>query len=445
MDLAKLSLPTEVYPQITETIIGAEEAIRETAPYGAAILVGAFIMSKVAKVVSNKWTQIDKLASAELSYKPTRHQTKLGKFVRGMVAGTALTAVGSGFVGALDAVGEEVQEGPNRPIATLIEEQRHGAYNLLGTGANSSILSSNKEAMFMNTQYIDRRKLDNLSKAAAEAGINVSPFYTSFANYENADGIDNSALVIVPGENTVSANCDEPLRVSVDKTGGSKIGDQGLLNGVPIVVTQVTGDSSSMNRVGIKMDESSFACYTGIDNMPYFGAVVNRYDGQPVNQDAMDGLIIESGLHNKAVLIDAASFKDVNKDFWSKNAAAIFLISKILTASAIGLGAAGLKKSYIQNQRREISMMLADGGTKFDIQVIESLRALKEGLVGGAAGVLAAPVIATVFNAAVNGLEAGITPQNAAEGVVFVSLVNLYAAKSAAKTAANFEPAEIMG
>lgn len=378
------------------------------------------------------------LAAKPYRYDPSDlRRGRISRRVRAFTAGTLLTTAGVGIIGSLDAVGQEVVEGPSRPIEHVIR--------LLSGVSHASVIVQNQEAMFMNQSFVDGKKLDSLITLAAKQGIAISKFQTSFMNLEDSHGHDNSALIIAVQEDAKGVpkspqDCTQPLPVTVDQAANTATGERIKLNGVEAVVEAIDDNNSSMNRIGVLMSQDALACITGIRDLPPYGAVFSpRYSAR------VRDLMLQVDLTGQAVIVDANQLTKMNDAFWARNAAAIFLIAKILTALGLGLGAIGLKQSQLHQYHSEISSMMADGNNENAIAVVESFRALSESLRGAVLGIIPALLLPIIFNMAVIGLDVETGLRNITLATMFMAIANGMAGRSGSlKVLKNMTPAEAM-
>lgn len=429
-------LTPPVYDQITTGIISVESLLRDLAPFVTAALILLFIISKLAARHHVRLRSALDLAAKPYRYNPSDlRRGRISRRVRAFIAGTLLTTAGVGIIGSLDAVGQEVVEGPSRPIEHVMR--------LLSGESDASVIVQNQEAMFMNQSFVDGKKLDWLIRLAAKKGITISKFQTSFMNLEDSHGHDNSALVIaVQGEGAPKSplDCTQPLRVTVDQAANTAAGERIKLNGVEAVVEAIDHNNSSMNRIGVLMSQDALACITGIGDLPPYGAVFS-----PRYSDRVRDLMLQVDLSGQAVIVDANQLTQMNDAFWAKNAAAIFLIAKILTALGLGLGAIGLKQSQLHQYHSEISSMMADGNNANAIAVVESFRALGESLRGAVLGTVPAVLLPIFFNMAVIGLDVETGLRNITLATMFMAIANGMAGYlGSLKVLKDMTPAEAM-
>lgn len=431
-------LTPPVYDQITTGIISVESLLRDLAPFVTAALILLFIISKLAARHHVRLRSALDLAAKPYRYDPSDlRRGRISRRVRAFTAGTLLTTAGVGIIGSLDAVGQEVVEGPSRPIEHVMR--------LLSGESHASVIVQNQEAMFMNQSFVDGKKLDWLIRLATKKGIAISKFQTSFMNLEDSHGHDNSALIIAVQGNTEGApksppDCTQPLPVTVDQAANTAVGERIKLNGVEAVVEAIDHNNSSMNRIGVLMSQDALACITGIGDLPPYGAVFS-----PRYSDRVRDLMLQVDLSGQAVIVDANQLTQMNVSFWAKNAAAIFLIAKILTALGLGLGAIGLKQSQLHQYHSEISSMMADGNNANAIGAVESFRALSESLRGAVLGTGPAVLLPIFFNMAVIGLDVETGLRNITLATMFMAIANGMAGYvGSLKVLKDMTPAEAM-
>jgi len=384
---------------------------------GELLLAGSLIGLGGAMYLSDKNRSIDSAVSQSaeslaLPAKSSRSSCASAVVKLGL---SASIIVGVG-VGALSVgIGNEITNGPDRPINALSDR-----------ADASTFVVQYPEAMPMLESDVDRKVGDEIVKIANKYGIRAVPIAlllstTDYKGHELTSltiGINDSHDPNLQ-QNTIDGRepvyIDEAAKLDLQK------GAEVSVNGVRTVIVGKTHGSSAINRIGITTSEQivdevmrgdpEHAYHAiGIDTDPKTAAnIVKEAESQlPPSPPNI------SSKH--PVAISKEQYINNSEKFWKQNSKSITSVLELLSLNITLASVSALIGIGILRNVRELSTALATGTKEKVLQLGELLRALRTGITSSVAGIVTAAAISPIVNMSTSALRVGIGFREAMAG-----------------------------
>lgn len=432
----KITVQPEVISTGINALIAVNDGMRDYAPYvagaGGAMLAGAWVASQCNARMEAVYrhASVDWDSAVGRGGENGRESTRLERIRRGI--GRTLTAAGIvgvatvGMTAAASGLQEDIASGGNRPVEALFDnfaELASAGGEYPDYRSEQTIILQEPESQFMNDTVIDRESLDILAAEAFEQGIVIVPFNKILPNIDNGEESKASIVTSIPDvwfEAVTDASVDESCEstpVILGQATGRMPGEVVNINGIYARVAALANEGiEQMNRdVGVVSDTDMRECLLLGKGENAFGAVVL---GGTVEE--VQGLLEKNGMDDTAAVITKEQFMENNREFWDKNGTGL-LLQQILEITALGGAAmAAFRSGRIQAGARRMGNLHAAGVDTSTFRAVEITRALRE---AGWATVYGTPValgLASVSNAIVSGLSAGVGIKEIAVGGALV-------------------------
>ena len=355
--------------------------------------------NKLLAYRSTKASFADKESSSEMSDTGKTKKTLPRRALETAFAGSvpAIAAIAAGLATFSASLGSEITDGPSRPIE---------AFGKYSPGEAWIVQDKNVTPMF--DSFVPRSLTDTVATIAVHRGIRATPFDLLLGDEQYRDEARASLSIgaVIPAGSPISWNADRgcgDIRVAIDSNAGIPIGSQVLLNGHRVTVAAATQETSAINRVGFVMPiEAMSTCIKDNDRAPVHGLTLDT------SVEAAQKILDEANTgHKVATVISKEQYIKNSEAFWRANVKPITNTLSLVAFGFAGAAMAGAMGSRLFRNRREWSIMRANGVETTMLRYTELIRAGKDALVASAIGVTASVIVTPLVGFTSSGLRAG--------------------------------------
>lgn len=372
---------------------------------GAVLLPASLLLVGGAKLMARRNSlaaQMDSWSSYELTDLGERRPGATRRVLRALFAGGIPIIAAAGVCLAIltTSIGNEVSDGPNRPIEAVLQRLAPGNELIVGYAGAMPMVESDVSLHLARRVLVDAARhgvpahllrvdlgslgVDGKALAALTIGIDVprtSPLYWS----------SGAGCRLVPAE--------------VDQAAGTPVGSVFRDDGSLVRVVKTTSGVSAINRIGVVMDQHAVAtCLQKDPTAPVHAVVLATNPGEAARL-----LRAADSNGETATVISAHQYLTNSETFWTANVKPITNILALVSGLVALVAMAGSVAGRILRNRRELAAKLAAGASSATLRGTEVLRAAKDGLIASILGTALALIIVPLTNATESGLQAGIS------------------------------------
>lgn len=395
---------------------------------GAIGLTTATVGRGALRIASNKdprFHAIDLLSDRELTFSVGRTPAFLRKVAAGRWPVMASAVVG--LTALFGAIGNEIQDGPNRPIDAVVR--------MFPGGEDASIIVQHADAMPMLDSDLSRDFTLRVVQEAEVNSISTTPFVVSLGHISSDDEVDKGESTLaygLPVDPTSPVYWDgnmgcEDIPIIIDTASGYEVGQKGLaLQGSTVEIVGEATDMSAINRVGIIADIK--AVQTCFEKSPNVSGIVldsSKQDTQSIAE------LANAGINESMTAITVDDMRRNSEEFWQNNVKPLTNIFA-LVAGVVNYIAISINISdRLHRNRRELVTKLEEGVSPSVIGSMEMARNMKELPLATVLGTVASWAVSPFISLAVLGTQSsvGVREVLAGAGVVFGSSVIALAGK----------------
>jgi hypothetical protein len=364
---------------------------------------------------------IHKLSSRELvaSGRDKGRRTRSGNWL-GTGRLPVITAAGVAVAALCNMIGNEITDGPQRPIDSIVSE--------VGADNFKSLIVQDVGANPMGDSAIGQEAIASILVEAEKAGVTAVPISKNLGTVQVEDsGIALPGLATIgDGESTKATlafglpvergselayedkTCSQPLPVYVDNSAIFIPYNGTQLNGMYIQVVGEKSDISAMNRIGVVADAQGLACITKNANAHIIGLDTDPETAATILQTAAPNEV--------ATVISLEDYKNNSREFWKGNSKPITNVVALLAMLMAGAATGGNLLLRVEKSRREMAALMASGVKAKTLRTVEALRVAKDTVVATASGVVGAAAVAPIISSAVFGLQLQLSPKDVLVG-----------------------------
>jgi hypothetical protein len=346
--------------------------------------------------------QMDAWSSRELTDLGRRSTTLRRRLLQAVAAGGVpiVAATGVGLAALTTSIGNEVSNGPNRPIAAVLARLAPGKEMVVGYGAAMPMVESDISLALAD------RVLRNARQRNVPAHVLGLDLGTIVVKGQLLTSL-SIGVQVTSGSNLrwpASAGC-RSIPVMIDQIAGVPVGASITNDGYTARVVAETSGISATNRIGLVMDEAAMAtCFKKDPTAPVQAVVLAA---SPITADS---ILAAANLNREtAVVISARHYIANSQAFWTSNVKPITNLLALVAGMLALIAMAGTVSGRLLRNRREYAAKLAGGATSRALRATELLRATKDALVAAVLGTLLAAVLVPLTNALEPGFQAGLS------------------------------------
>ena len=366
----------------------------------------------LTKIFANKNSKldfIDKISSKEMVSESVHKESFLKKVLQNSFAGRAaiLAAIGVTLASFSVSVGNEVTNGPERPIVALMDKI-----------PGDTLITESAQAQPMLDGQLSSSLVGRIEENAQSKGINAVAFTKNLGEITLKNGETYNTLEFgfeTPKTSkiywTVTDGCTN-IPVYVDRAARIPLNSNISIDGVSAIATGEINGFSAIGREGVEMsDQVMKDCIQKNINAPDYAVVL---DTSP--NEAKQILDESNTNHEAATIITKSQYLKNSLKFWEGNVKPITntlaLFSGLFAFVAMGASMAG----RLTRNKRELAAMSASGINNGVIRASEILRAAKDSVIATIVGGSISLVTPFIVNSLEAGFKAGIGLEELAVG-----------------------------
>ncbi len=372
-------------------------------------VLGGIGLTKIFANKNSKLDFIDKISSKEMISDSARKESRTKKILQKCFAGkiAILAAIGVALASFSVSVGNEVSNGPERPIVALMKEI-----------PGNTLITESSQAQPMLDGQLSSSLINRIEMDAKEKGINAIPFTKNLGEITLSDGKTYNTLEFgfEPNRTSkiywrVSEGCNN-IPVYVDRSARIPVNGNINIDGVNANVVGEINGYSAIGREGVEMsDQAMKDCIEKDINAPDYAIVLDSSAKEA--QQILD----ESNInHEAATVITKNQYLNNSLKFWEGNVKPITntmaLFSALFAFVAMGASMAG----RLVRNKRELAAMSASGIKNNVIRASEILRAAKDSVIATISGCSISLLTPFIVNSIEAGFRAGIGLEELAVG-----------------------------
>ncbi len=363
---------------------------------------------KLASCRSARIASIDKLSSQEMSDDGDRHKGTVKKAMTyAFAGGFPFVATMGSMLGAITTgVGDEVTNGPSRPVVAISQYAPGDAW-----------IVQSKDALPMVDQYLSLPLVSRIEAQANKVGVRATPVDLNLSNFDY-QGENRTDLVFgidMPASSPAAWRPSEGCKsipLIMDEAANVKNGSEVEIDGINGEVVGQTKDMSAINRIGIIADRQAVkACLEKSADTPDDMVILDT--------DVATGNQILAAANTDgetATVITKQHYLSNSADFWRSNVKPITNFLALVSGGLALVAMSGTMLQRMLRNRSEWAAKFASKVTDNQMRATELTRAAKDGVVASVGGVALATGVMPIFNALEPGLLAGVGFREAAVG-----------------------------
>lgn len=389
-------------PLLQEALNHVQDALALAGAVLLPLALGIVGGTKIAALRTPRAAQLDSWSSYELTDLGDRNPGLARRLLRAAFAGGIPMIASAGVCLAIltTAIGNEVSNGPSRPIRVVLQRVSPGNELVVGYSG----------AMPMVESDVSMPLADRLVADASAVGVRAHLLRLDLGVIV-VRGESLAALTLGVQVPRTSPLAWSPIRgcrllaAVVGRAAGVRRGAVILDNGEHVEVVGTTSGVSAINRIGVIMDQRAVAtCLQEDPTAPVHAVVLSTTPSR-----ARELLARADGMGEPAAVVSTQQYLANSEAFWTSNVKPITNILALVSGLVALVAMAGTVSSRLLRNRREYAAKLASGASGSVMAGVELLRAVKDGLAASLVGSLLALVLVPLTNATEPGFRAGVS------------------------------------
>lgn len=388
---------------VQKTINGVDGDLALFGEVAFPITLGTIGFSKFFSRNSRRLQYMDEISSKEMSNEGKNKNHPLRRFLERTFAGkvAVLAAVGVALGSFSSSVGNEVSNGPQRPIVQALNKLAPGDALIVQDSAEEPMLDGQISNQ-LTTSIMNNAKSSGITASILTknlGNITVPNSGKSYSTLEFGTEIANSSDIFW----SVSSSCNN-IPIEVDNSSSIKKGTEVKIDGVNARVVNTLDGFSAIGRIGVVMSEEAMrTCIQKDENAPVYGVVINgsvEEARKVLNSSNLSG--------ESATVISKEQYIQNSFNFWESNVKPITNTMAVFSGLFAFMAMSGAMTSRMIRNRREIAAMSASGVKSSVIKGAEIMRAAKDSVVATTVGWSIALLTPFIVNTTELGFKASI-------------------------------------